>query len=557
MFVNDEGRKMKHYLIALIVIFYALPSMSVDFSQEPSRLGSGQVTAIALSPDGTILAAWYDADGDWRTIEGELRLLDVQTKEQVGVLKKDLGWINSIAFSPDGKLLALGSSGNSGNKIHLWDVAGQNQVGEMQSPTRWGVFSVAFSPDGRTLASSGSGDSTVCLWDVQTQKQVGTLRGHTGQGINCVAFSPDGSLLFSGGHLGDEAIRIWDVQTKEQIGELIGSLGITMELEFSPDRVTLAQATGTINSRIYLWDIEAQNQVGVLGGNSHHVGSIAFSPDGKLLASTVYWDNTVHIWDIASREDVGVLKGHDATDFGWGDQVAISSDGKWLACGSENGVGLWELNLPGPIFQGCAYGPKPYNGTLHLDTWVTLSWTAGDFAVSHDVYLSDIFDDVNIGAAEAFRGNQISTFFVAGFVGFPYPDGLVPGTTYYWRIDEINDLHPDSPWKGSIWSFTIPPRKAYDPFPSDGAESVDPNVELSWTAGFGATVHTVYFGDSFDGVDNVTDGIRQAATTYAPGPLKPAKTYYWRIDEFSSGRDSETHKGDVWSFSTTGAVGNP
>ncbi len=82
-----------------------------------------------------------------------------------------------------------------------------------------------------------------------------------------------------------------------------------------------------------------------MGGHSAHVGSIAFSPDGKLLASTVYWDDTVHLWDIASQEQMGVLKGHDASDFGWSDQVAFSSDGKWLACGSENGVELWELDL--------------------------------------------------------------------------------------------------------------------------------------------------------------------------------------------------------------------
>ena len=142
-----------------IAFSIALPAMSVDFSQEPSRLGSGWVSSIAFSPDGTILAAWYDADGDWRTVEGELRLWDVQTQEQVGALKKDLGWINSIVFSPDGTLLALGGEDNT---IRLWDVAGQNQVGVMQSPTFiYGVLSVAFSPDGKTLASSGSRNNTV------------------------------------------------------------------------------------------------------------------------------------------------------------------------------------------------------------------------------------------------------------------------------------------------------------------------------------------------------------------------------------------------------------
>jgi len=198
-----------------------------------------------------------------------------------------------------------------------------------------------------------------------------------------------------------------------------------------------------------------------------------------------------------------------------------------------------------------ASSPDPRDGALHEDTWVTLSWRAGDFAVSHDVYLGDNSDDVNEGTGEMFRGNQTATFYVAGFPGFAYPDGLVPGTTYYWRIDEVNDTEPNSPWKGDVWSFSIPPKTAYFPGPADGAESVDLNVELSWTGGFGSKLHTVYFGDNFDDVANAVGGLPQGTTTYTPGTLKMAKTYYWRVDEFDI---VETHKGEVWSFTTEGAV---
>ncbi|MFH1883134.1 MAG: LamG domain-containing protein [Planctomycetota bacterium] len=201
-----------------------------------------------------------------------------------------------------------------------------------------------------------------------------------------------------------------------------------------------------------------------------------------------------------------------------------------------------------------AFGPDPSNGSLHQDTWMNLSWTPGCYAVSHDVYFAENFDDVNYGAEGTFQGNQVGTFFVVGFPGFPYPDGLVPGTTYYWRIDEVNDTEPNSPWKGEIWSFSIPPRTAYAPEPSNGAELIDPNVELSWTGGFGSKLHTVYFGDNFDDVNNAAGGLPQGATTYTPGTLKLAKTYYWRVDEFDA---IETHKGDVWSFTTQGAVGSP
>jgi len=113
--------------------------------------------------------------------------------------------------------------------------------------------------------------------------------------------------------------------------------------------------------------------------------------------------------------------------------------------------------------------PDPKDGALYEDTWVNLSWSPGDFAVSHDVYLGDNFDDVNDGLGDTFRGNQADTFSVAGFPGFPYPDGLVPGTTYYWRIDEVNEAEPNSPWKGAIWSFSTSPTTDLSRDHPDGA----------------------------------------------------------------------------------------
>ena len=197
--------------------------------------------------------------------------------------------------------------------------------------------------------------------------------------------------------------------------------------------------------------------------------------------------------------------------------------------------------------------PSPADGSIHEDTLVCLVWSPGDYAVSHDVYFGDNFKDVNSGVEGTFQGNQAETAFIVGSAGFPYPDGLVPGTIYYWRIDEVNDAEPNSPWKGPVWSFSIPSRTAYNPEPADGAESVYLNVELSWTPGFGAKLHTVYFGDNFEDVDNAADGPNQGTITYNPGRLKIAKTYYWRVDEFDG---IVSHKGNIWSFITQGAVGN-
>jgi hypothetical protein len=90
-------------------------------------------------------------------------------------------------------------------------------------------------------------------------------------------------------------------------------------------------------------------------------------------------------------------------------------------------------------FLEMARSPEPADAALLADTWVTLGWRPGDFAVSHDVYIGDNFDDVDNGTGDTFQGNQTESFIVVGFPGFAYPDGLVPGTTYYWRIDEVND----------------------------------------------------------------------------------------------------------------------
>ncbi|HUU17598.1 MAG TPA: LamG domain-containing protein [Sedimentisphaerales bacterium] len=246
---------------------------------------------------------------------------------------------------------------------------------------------------------------------------------------------------------------------------------------------------------------------------------------------------------------IGVLSNTIGSAFdGFIDEVALFD----VALEAEDVEAIMNNGLAGVLGdQPLASRPNPKDGSLILDTWVNLSWSPGDFAVSHDIYMGENFDDVNNGIESTFVGNQEGTFIVAGFPGFPMPEGLVPGTTYYWRIDEVNEAESNSPWKGDIWSFSIAPKTAYDPLPIDSAESVSVDVELSWTEGFGGKLHTVYFGDNFDEVSNAAGGSAQGTITYTPGPLKPAKTYYWRVDEFDV---VEMHKGDVWSFTTEGAV---
>jgi len=245
---------------------------------------------------------------------------------------------------------------------------------------------------------------------------------------------------------------------------------------------------------------------------------------------------------------IGSITNNSLTNIG---SVLIASDS---AAGTVGSLHIDNVMF-GDVFAEKAKEPSPESGTIHTDTWLNLSWLPGDFAVSHDVYFSNNFDDVNEGTGDSFQGNQDMTFMVVGFPGYPYPDGLVTGTTYYWRIDEVNDANPDSPWKGDVWSFTVPPKTAFDPIPADGAKFLEPDVKLSWAPGFDTKLHTVYLGDNFDDVDAGTgDTAKGPAGTpsFNPGTLERGKTYYWRIDEFDG---FETYKGDIWSFVVAGIEG--
>jgi len=266
--------------------------------------------------------------------------------------------------------------------------------------------------------------------------------------------------------------------------------------------------------------------------------------DGKLIGTAPGG----HIHNHSNDNSIGytiennVFHDDDGSGDGWYFQGMI--DEVWILNDAltQTELGAWV----GKVLPD-AFSPNPKDGALYEDTWINLSWKPGGFAVSHNVYLGDNFDDVNSGAESTFRGNQATTEFIAGFPGFPYPEGLVPGTTYYWRIDEVNDAEPNSPWKGDLWSFSIPSRTAYNPIPADGAEFIATDVELSWASGLNAILHNAYFGDNFDDVNNATGAIPNAIATYTPAALELDKTYYWRIDEFDG---TQTLKGNVWSFKT-------
>ena len=193
------------------------------------------------------------------------------------------------------------------------------------------------------------------------------------------------------------------------------------------------------------------------------------------------------------------------------------------------------------------HSPIPADGGKIEDTWGTLEWAVGPLATSRDFYFSTNFDDVNDRTEEAFFGNIKADNQAVGFAGFPAPDGLAPGTTYYWRVDEMNDAHPDSPWQGEVWSFWIPHLAAYDPVPADGNPVEQVDADLSWSPGLNTIMNAVYFGTDREQVANGAGAPPALSTTYDPGPLENATTYYWRVDTFNG---AEWLTGPVWTFST-------
>ena len=200
-----------------------------------------------------------------------------------------------------------------------------------------------------------------------------------------------------------------------------------------------------------------------------------------------------------------------------------------------------------------AYNPDPNDGDVVNETWGSLGWTPGDTAVSHDVYFGDNFDNVNDGTGGTSVGNKAMTMLIVGLgmPGDPLPTGFTPGTTYYWRIDEV-EADGTTVHKGDVWSFYVPPHTAYDPDPPDGATFARTDLLLSWLPGLKVMSHDLYFGTN---LADVTDGTVPTASgtdpNYATGPLANDTAYYWRVDENDG---VATYKGDVSSFTTMPAV---
>jgi WD40 repeat protein len=291
------------------------------------------------------------------------------------ILTGHKGAVFSVAFSPNGRTLA---SGSADSEIRVWDVRGHTEVGVPLADHQGFVYSVAFSPDGSTLAS-GSGDGTIRLWDTQTRKQPSEqLTGH-GSYVYSVAYSPDGQTLASGSN--DGTLRLWEVSDWRNPKPLatLPTGSPAWSVAFSPDGGTLASGSG--DGKVRLWDVRDRRKPkgpnNTVDSHANVVYSVAFSPDGRTLAGGGD-DGEVRLWDVRNPRQAIELRPITAGNPSPIRSIAFSRDGRTLATGSEDGTArLWDVNtreevgapLEGHagVVSGVAFSPD--GRTLATGSW--------------------------------------------------------------------------------------------------------------------------------------------------------------------------------------------
>ena len=355
---------------------HAVRFWEVASGKELPRPWENQINRfLAFSPDGKTFAG---------VDHGVLVLWELATAKEIRRFPGHEAGLSSVAFSPDGRILATAGDWRQ-TLIRLWDVATGKEVLQPQGHQDE-VLAVAFSPDGKVVASA-SQDGTARLWDVASGKNVYLLQGHQSP-VYSAAFLQDGKTLATAS--GDHTIRLWDTANGKEMRQLHGPQALLQHLGVSPDGKTVASSDGA-SPTLWLWDMASGKEIGKLIGRGRSpVGSVAFSPDSKTLASAGNYQ-PVRLWDIASGREIRKLEGQQEIIPGPG---VFTPDGKVLVASSGgNGktLRLWEV----------ATGKE-------IRRLQTQQWCAGSVAISSDGrMLASAADDGTVVLWEMATGKEL------------------------------------------------------------------------------------------------------------------------------------------------------
>lgn len=298
------------------------------------------VSAVAWGPDGRTIASGAspmeqrsEAEQMQRKLteiedDTTVQLWDVEEAQRIAILAGHEKGVRSIAFSPDGSTLASAAADGT---VRLWNIARAMQIAVFEHPDE--VLSVSWKPDGKTFAS-GAKDSKIRLWDAAGGKPI-VISGHEGP-VTCVAWNVD-AVLASASR--DKTIRLWD-QSGNQLGVLAGHSAPVTNIAWSPDGKRIASASA--DNTVRLWDAENGKEIAQFTGHKKTVTSVAWAPDGSRFASASL-DKTIRLWSTAG--ELAVLP--DYTKFGHTrgvTSISFNPDGKILASASEDlSVRLWDV----------------------------------------------------------------------------------------------------------------------------------------------------------------------------------------------------------------------
>lgn len=299
---------------------WLLSSLPSSRFLERSLDNVGSVNAIALSPDGkTLVSASFGTIRMWNLKTGGL----VRTLNGVHSKKS----VKSLAVSPDGSIFA---SGGDDNNLILWDLNTGRRIRTI-SAHKAAVNAIAFSSDGNTLAT-GSEDKTVRLWNPKTGSRLRTLAGHAG-GVNAIALSRDGKTLASGSE--DKTVRLWNLDTGEVRRIITGHGGAVNAVDFSPNGQLVASASN--DNTIRLSNVRDGKRTRTFKGHSSWVRAIAFSPDSRTLISA---GGEIIVWDLKTGKERATLSGHSQ----FVNSIAITKDSKTVVSGSpDRTIKIWRM----------------------------------------------------------------------------------------------------------------------------------------------------------------------------------------------------------------------